>query len=51
MRQGDVLHPGWSFGENVGYSIPMHCEGIRREGASLVHRMSFPPLEDQQLAL
>ncbi|HTA15611.1 MAG TPA: ribonuclease HII [Solirubrobacteraceae bacterium] len=51
MHHADELHPGWSFGEHVGYSTPMHREAIARQGVSPLHRMSFQSLAYQQLAL
>jgi ribonuclease HII len=51
MRHADVLHPGWSFSEHVGYSTPAHREAILRQGVSPLHRMSFQSLAYQQLAL
>jgi ribonuclease HII len=51
MRHADVLHPGWSFAEHVGYSTPEHREAILRQGVSPLHRMSFQSLAYQQLAL
>jgi ribonuclease HII len=51
MHRADVLHPGWSFAEHVGYSTPEHREAIRRQGVSPLHRMSFQSLAYQQLAL
>jgi ribonuclease HII len=51
MHHADVLHPGWSFAEHVGYSTPVHREAILRQGVSPLHRMSFRSLAYQQLAL
>ena len=51
MHHADVLHPGWSFAEHVGYSTPAHREAIRRQGVSPLHRLSFQSLAYQQLAL
>jgi ribonuclease HII len=51
MHHADVLHPGWSFAEHVGYSTPAHREAIRRQGVSPLHRMSFQSAAYQQLAL
>jgi ribonuclease HII len=51
MHRADVLHPGWSFAEHVGYSTPSHREAILRNGVSPLHRMSFQSLAYQQLAL
>ncbi len=41
MVRADVLHPGWAFGEHMGYSTPVHREAIGRIGVSPLHRMSF----------
>jgi len=51
MHRADVLHPGWSFAEHVGYSTPSHRDAILRHGVSPLHRMSFQSLAYQQLAL
>ena len=51
MHHADLLHPGWSFAEHVGYSTPVHREAILRQGVSPLHRMSFRSLAYQQLAL
>ncbi len=51
MHHADVLHPGWSFAEHVGYSTPAHREAILRQGVSPLHRLSFQSLAYQQLAL
>ena len=51
MQRADVLHPGWSFAEHVGYSTPVHREAIGRQGVSPLHRMSFQSLAYEQLAL
>ena len=51
MQRADVLHPGWSFAEHVGYSTPVHREAIARQGVSPLHRMSFQSLAYEQLAL
>ncbi len=51
MHHADVLHPGWSFAEHVGYSTPAHREAIRRQGVSPLHRMSFQSLAYRQSAL
>jgi ribonuclease HII len=51
MRNADILHPGWSFAEHMGYSTPVHREAILHHGISPLHRMSFQSLAYQQLAL
>jgi ribonuclease HII len=51
MHHADMVHPGWSFAEHVGYSTPVHREAILRNGVSPLHRLSFQSLAYQQLAL
>jgi ribonuclease HII len=51
MVRADTLHPGWSFGEHMGYSTPVHRAAIQRIGVSPLHRMSFQSLAYQQLSL
>ena len=51
MQRADALHPGWGFGEHMGYSTPSHREAILAGGVSPLHRMSFQSLAYQQLAL
>jgi ribonuclease HII len=51
MRRAAVNHPGWDFGENVGYSTPEHRAAIASRGVSPLHRMSFASIAYQQLAL
>ncbi len=51
MQRAEEQHPGWGFGEHVGYSTPEHRNAIRRIGVSPLHRMSFQSLAYQQLGL
>ncbi len=51
MQGAEVRHPGWGFGEHMGYSTPSHREAILCSGVSPLHRMSFQSLAYQQLAL
>ena len=44
-------YPGWDFATHVGYSTPEHRAAIERNGVSPLHRMSFPSMAYQQLAL
>lgn len=41
MRRAETQHPGWHFGEHVGYSTPAHRAAIGRQGVSPLHRRSF----------
>ncbi|MCW3038712.1 MAG: ribonuclease [Solirubrobacterales bacterium] len=51
MVRAEARHPGWAFGEHMGYSTPVHREAIRRRGVSPLHRMSFASTAYQQLSL
>lgn len=51
MARADLLHPGWGFGEHMGYSTPVHRDAIQRKGVSPLHRMSFRSAAYQQLSL
>jgi ribonuclease HII len=51
MHHADALHPGWSFGQHVGYSTPEHRDAILRLGPSPLHRMSFQSVAYAQLQL
>lgn len=41
MVRLDRQHPGWGFGEHVGYATAAHRAAIERLGPSPVHRLSF----------
>ena len=41
MIQYDSLYPGYDFASNMGYGTKAHYEGIRRLGATPIHRHSF----------
>jgi len=49
MVRADALHPGWAFGEHMGYSTPVHREAIGRIGVSPLHRRSFRSVAYPQL--
>ena len=43
--------PGYGFDEHKGYATPAHREALMRLGPCPVHRRSFAPVRDGQLAL
>lgn len=47
MRQLALEFPGYSWETNVGYPTPAHREGIRQNGVTPFHRMSFQLLPRQ----
>jgi ribonuclease HII len=51
MCQADLLHPGFGFSENAGYSTPEHRDAVRDLGPSALHRRSFQSIAYTQLAL
>jgi len=51
MRRADAAHPGWEFGQHVGYATPEHRQAIERLGVSPLHRLSFQSAAYQQLSL
>jgi ribonuclease HII len=39
-----VLHPGYGWATNMGYSTREHFDGLARHGATAHHRYSFAPV-------
>jgi ribonuclease HII len=37
----DRVVPGYQFAEHKGYATDIHCNAVRHEGRSLIHRTSF----------
>jgi len=50
MARADMLHPGWSFSDHMGYSTPDHRAAIHAQGVSPLHRLSFASTAYQQLS-
>jgi len=50
MARADMLHPGWSFADHMGYSTPDHRAAIHAQGVSPLHRLSFASTAYQQLS-
>ena len=44
MRHLDEVHPGYGFGEHVGYGTRAHLDALARLGPSPAHRRSFGPV-------
>jgi ribonuclease HII len=51
MARAGERHPGWLFGDHMGYSTPDHRAAIGERGVSPLHRMSFASTAYQQLTL
>lgn len=43
-------HPGYGFAQHKGYGTPLHLEALRRLGPCPIHRRSFAPCVQAQLA-
>jgi ribonuclease HII len=44
MRAFDARHPGYGFGQHMGYATPEHLDCLQRLGPCLLHRRSFSPV-------
>ena len=44
MQQLDSCHPGYGFGEHMGYSTPAHFAALNNLGPCPAHRRSFAPV-------
>ena len=47
MQQLDQSHPGYGFGEHMGYSTPAHFAALKSLGPCSAHRRSFAPVRAQ----
>jgi ribonuclease HII len=46
MRGFDTQHPGYGFGQHMGYATPEHLDRLERLGPCPLHRRSFAPVRD-----
>jgi ribonuclease HII len=44
MKAIGAAHPGYGFERHMGYSVPEHCEALRKLGPTIHHRRSFSPV-------
>ena len=51
MRSLAPLHPGYGFGDHVGYGTGRHREALLRYGPCPLHRLSFQGVGNRQLEL
>ncbi|MBB3763478.1 ribonuclease HII [Sphingomicrobium lutaoense] len=49
MREADLIHPGYGFGQHKGYCTKAHVEAIRKQGPCDFHRRSFAPIAQYSL--
>lgn len=46
MVEYDAQYPGYGFSSNAGYGTKEHLEGLKKYGATPVHRKSFAPVSN-----
>lgn len=46
MRDYDRIYPGYGFAENMGYGTKEHLAGLKKYGATPIHRRSFNPVPE-----
>lgn len=51
MEEYARLYPGYGFEKHKGYGTAKHLEAIEKLGPCPIHRRTFAPLKDLQLAL
>lgn len=44
MTRWERQYPGYDFASNKGYPTPAHLDGLQRNGACPIHRLSFAPV-------
>jgi ribonuclease HII len=47
----DAEYPQYGFARHKGYGVPQHLEALRHHGPCLVHRRSFAPVGQAEVAL
>lgn len=45
MKSLSDVYPGYGWETNVGYGTKLHQEGLRRQGITPYHRVSYKPLQ------
>jgi ribonuclease HII len=51
MHRLAARHPGYGWHTNVGYGTEEHQEGLRVQGPTCHHRLTFSPLAQLSLTL
>jgi ribonuclease HII len=50
MGELDTIYPGYGLAAHKGYPTPVHREALMRLGATPIHRRSFRPVREAQVA-
>lgn len=51
MIEMDARHPGYDFARHKGYGTPQHLTALQKHGPCPIHRRSFLPVRQAELAL
>jgi ribonuclease HII len=51
MIEMDARHPGYDFARHKGYGTPQHLAALKKYGPCPIHRRSFLPVRQAELAL
>lgn len=51
MMDYDKAYPGYGFAKNAGYGTKEHLAGLKQQGPSPIHRLSFAPVREAQHSL
>jgi ribonuclease HII len=51
MREHDAKFPGYDFARHKGYGTPQHLAALKKNGPCPIHRRSFLPVRQAELAL
>jgi ribonuclease HII len=51
MVDMDARHPGYAFARHKGYGTPQHLAALKKHGPCPIHRRSFLPVRQAELAL
>lgn len=51
MRRLALAYPYYGFDRHFGYATPAHRQALDTHGPCILHRRSFAPIRDRQLAL
>jgi len=51
MVEMDARHPGYDFARHKGYGTPQHLAALKQHGPCPIHRRSFLPVRQAELAL
>jgi ribonuclease HII len=51
MVEMDARHPGYDFARHKGYGTPQHLAALKKNGPCPIHRRTFLPVRQSELAL